>query len=125
MFILKLSGIQINRLIVQMHFLCRSYNNKRWRNQTQKQKKFCILESFNRNNSHQLFDKTITFVNSQHKNTIQKVIQYSKIGFKCSFERFLVYKNKSDSKIYILVALFPKSSLYSRRKYYCYHQNTK
>jgi hypothetical protein len=27
---------------------------------------FCITESFSKNISHQLFDKTITFVNSQH-----------------------------------------------------------
>ena len=30
---------------------------------------FCIQESFNTNISHQLFDYTITFLNSQRKNT--------------------------------------------------------
>ena len=34
--------------------------------------KLCITESFNTNISHQLFDYTITFVNSQHKNTNSK-----------------------------------------------------
>ena len=32
----------------------------------------CIPESFNTNISHQLFDYTITLVNSQHKNTNSK-----------------------------------------------------
>ena len=40
-------------------------------------KNICIPESFNTNISHQLFDYTITFVNSQHQQ-IQKVIWYSK-----------------------------------------------
>ena len=33
---------------------------------------FCITESFNTNISHQLFDYTITFANSQHYNTNSK-----------------------------------------------------
>ena len=37
-----------------------------------RRKNFCMPESFNMNISHQLFDKTITFVNSQHKNTNSK-----------------------------------------------------
>jgi sugar lactone lactonase YvrE len=32
----------------------------------------------------------------------QKVILYSKTSFKRSFRRFLVYKNKSESKLYII-----------------------
>ena len=35
-------------------------------------KTFCIPESFNTNISHQLFDYTITFVNTQHYNTNSK-----------------------------------------------------
>ena len=33
---------------------------------------FSLPKIFNTNISHQLFDKTITFVNSQHKNTYSK-----------------------------------------------------
>jgi hypothetical protein len=46
--------------------------------------------------SHHLFDYTITFVNSQHRTQIQKMILYSRTGFKHSF------KNKSEAKIYII-----------------------
>ena len=51
----------------------------------------------NKNISHQLFDYTITFVNSQHQNT------NSKGDFVRSFQRFLVYKNKSDSDLVLRI----------------------
>ena len=56
----------------------------------------CIPESFNANISHQLFDYTIIFVNSQYQNTNAKGDLHSKTVLKRSFLRFLVYKNKSD-----------------------------
>ena len=62
----------------------------------------CIPESFNTNISHQVFDYKITFVNSQYENSNSKVILYSKAGFKRSFSRFRLNKNKSESKIYII-----------------------
>ena len=42
---------------------------------------FCIPENYNTNISHQLFDYTLTFLNSKHRTQIQKVILYSKTGF--------------------------------------------
>ena len=50
-----------------------------------------------------LFDYVISFVNSHTQTQIQKVILNSKTGFKRSFERFLVNKTKSESKIYIVI----------------------
>ena len=49
----------------------------------------CIPESFNSNISKQLFDYTITFVNSQHYRTqIHNVILYSKTGLKiCGIQK--------------------------------------
>ena len=62
--------------------------------------KICLPESFNTNISHQLLDYTISIGNSQHNRTqIQNVILYSKPDFKRSFQRFMKYKNKSDSDL--------------------------
>ena len=58
----------------------------------------CIPESFNTNISHQLFYYEITFTALKHKSKRWLV---SKTNLKSSFERFPVYKNKSESKIYI------------------------
>ena len=63
---------------------------------------FCIPKSFNTNISHQLFDdkQKITFVNTQHENTNSKgdlVLRFK--------VRFLVFKTKFESKIYINTAL--------------------
>ena len=49
----------------------------------------CTPESFNTNISHKFFDCKITFINLQQKNTNTK-------GFRCLFDRFLIYKNKSN-----------------------------
>ena len=44
-----------------------------------------LPESFNTNISHQLFDYTIIFLNSQNKNTNSKGDFVHKTGFKLSF----------------------------------------
>ena len=49
---------------------------------------FCLPESFNKNISHQLFDYTITFVNSQHLNTSSKGDFVLKNMFKRSLKVF-------------------------------------
>ena len=55
------------------------------------------------NISHQLFDYKINFVNSQREKTNSKDDIHSKTGLKCSVLIFLVYKNKSESKINIKI----------------------
>ena len=47
-----------------------------------------VPESFNTNILRQLFNYTITLVNSQHYNTNSKAILYSKTGFKLCFKDF-------------------------------------
>ena len=47
-------------------------------------KVICIPESFNTNISHQLFDYIITYVNSQHQNSLSKG-DFVKTGFKHYF----------------------------------------
>ena len=47
--------------------------------------KLCIPGSFNTNISHHLFDKKITFMNSQRKNKNTKEYFVLKTGFKRSF----------------------------------------
>ena len=66
---------------------------------------YYIPERFNTNNALQLFAYTITFVNSQHQNTNSYVILNSIPGFKRSFQRFMVYKNKSDSDLVLQIQL--------------------
>ena len=65
---------------------------------------FCIPESINTKIS-QLFDYKITFVYSQHKNSNSKGDFVLKNGLKRSFKRFLVYKNKLESKYEIEITL--------------------
>ena len=60
---------------------------------------FCISESFNTNISHQIFDYKITIVNSHLENTNSKGNFVLKNWFETFVERFLVCKNKSESKI--------------------------
>ena len=52
----------------------------------------CVPESFNTNISHELFDYTITFLNSHRLNTNLKSTIVNKTGFNRPFERFLEYK---------------------------------
>ena len=59
----------------------------------------CIPERFNTNISHQLFDYTIIFVNSQQWNTNSKGDLILENYFERLSKRFLVYKNKSDSEL--------------------------
>ena len=50
---------------------------------------FFEYQSFNTNISHQLFDYKITLWINNTRTQIQKMILYSKPGFRCSFKRFL------------------------------------
>ena len=58
----------------------------------------CIPASSNTNISHQLFEYLIIH---STRTQIQKVFLYSKIVLKVCFKDFFLYKNKSESKIYI------------------------
>ena len=49
--------------------------------------------------------KQTTFVNSQHKNKNFKGVFVLQTGFKRSFERFIAFKNKSESNIYYISLL--------------------
>ena len=46
-------------------------------------------------------ESKLLFVNTQHENTNSNGEFVLKTGLKCSFYRFQVYTNKSESKIYI------------------------
>ena len=60
----------------------------------------CSPKIFNSNISYNLFYYEITFINSQHNTTNSKGDFVHKKGFRRSFERFMLYKNKSDSEWY-------------------------
>ena len=66
-------------LFLHTFFVSRGKNDKQLNNI------ISILESFNMNISHQLFDYTINFSNSQLENTNSKGDLYSKTGLECSF----------------------------------------
>ena len=78
-------------------------------------KYFWIPESFNNTNIYHHFLLQKNLVNSQHK--FKRVILYLKTGFKRSFERFLVPKNKSESKIYILLLFINNFVILDDEKY--------
>ena len=58
----------------------------------------CIPEIFNTHFT-PTFNTKNTFVNSQHENTNLNGDFLFKTDFKRSFQRFLLYKNKSDSDL--------------------------
>ena len=61
---------------------------------------FCLPENFNTNILHQLFDYTLTFVNSHHQNTNSKCDLDSKTF---NNQELHIHQTKSESKIYILL----------------------
>ena len=61
---------------------------------------------------HTRFWLQITFVNTQHMNTNLNGEFVLKTGLKRSFYRFQVYKNKSESKIYIKCTLTKGETLW-------------
>ena len=66
------SQSKIKRVLELLSFLISLSDSEFFRCHTTIFKWVCIPESFNTNISHQLFDYTITFVNSQHKKTNSK-----------------------------------------------------
>ena len=67
-----------------------------------------MIESFNTNISHQIFDCKITFVNLQRKNINSKVILYSKISLQIQHEfltlnNYWIHPNLNQKYIYQII----------------------
>ena len=70
------------------------------------------------------FEQNLSFVNSQQKNTNSKGDLYLKTLFKSSFQRFLVYKNQSDSDLVWQIQLISiKSSKHTQYEFLTFNNN--